>query len=378
MKRTFALPDSHNMFYFYMLLVQSPVSTKETNIPMESKLNQAAVSEYSTSFSQKLIQQAYQHTSKLSGQEVLSLTPLKQVNLLVIRAIFLQWKSEVEYLKSPYFDYEASEVKSALADFMNVVSQHISIDQQHLSPLLQQAVQDTLHLILSPYDFYFHLLSNTEKNVWTVPELEESLKYIRINRPLLEKLTERCRQENYERVTKEHVIELYKEVAGHLDAAPEDTEPYLLKFNNVIPLNVDTLYSQDAHPKSRSASFFDTLDSDTEPGAAPKEKQTNEEERRTLNDYLNRQDRSTLADQHRQRKIESLTKHISVNQKFMFIRELFNNDADAYASAIRELDTQSTYAEAINLIRRDFSQNYRWKMDSEEVLEFMELITKRF
>jgi len=259
-----------------------------------------------------------------------------------------------------------------------VVSQHISIDQQHLLPLLQQAVQDTLHLILSPYDFYFYLLNNTEKNVWTVPELEESLKYIRINRPLLEKLTERCRQESNERITKEHVIELYQEVTGHLDEAPEDTEPYLLKFNNVIPLDVDHLYSQDAHPQSRSTSFFDTLDDDTEPETTPKEKQTNEEERRTLNDYLNRQDRSTLADEHRQRKIDSLGQHISVNQKFMFIRELFNNDADAYASAIRELDTQSTYAEAINLIRRDFSQNYRWKMDSEEVLEFMELITKRF
>ncbi len=348
---------------------------------MESKLNQAAVSEYSETFAKRIANQAYENKAKLSGQEVLSLTTLKQVNLLVVKAIFVQWKAEVEHLKSPYFDYEAAEVKSALADFMNIVSQHISIDQQHLLPLLDQAVQDTLYLVLSPYDFYFRLLSQTEKTVWTVQELEESLKYIRINRPLLEKLTERCRQESSERITKEHVVNLFKEVAGQLDAAPEDTEPYLHQFYEVIPLNADDLYSAQKPdtPKHNATSFFDTIDDTTEPQPEPEEKPDKEEEGpRTLNDRLNQPGRSTLADQHRQRKIESLAQHISVNQKFMFIRELFDNDAEAFSAAVAELDAQSTYAEAINLIRREFAQNYRWKMDSEEVLEFMELITKRF
>lgn len=348
---------------------------------MESKLNQAAVSEYSNTFARRVADQAYQNKEKLGGQEVLAITPLKQVNLLVVKAIFLQWKAEVEHLKSPYFDYQSAEVKSALADFMNVVSQHISIDQQHLLPLLEQSVQDTLYLILSPYDFYFRLISHTDKTIWTVQELEESLKYIRINRPLLERLIERSRKESSDRITKEHVIELFKEVAGHLDAAPEDTEPYLRQFHELVPLNVDDFYSSQspsAPPKRTGTSFFDTIDTPSEPENKPEAKSEEEEGPRTLNDRLNQSGRFTLADEHRQRKIESLAQHISVNQKFMFIRELFDNNAEAFNSAVEQLDTQSTYAEAINLIRRDFAQNYRWKMDSEEVLEFMELITKRF
>ena len=356
---------------------------------MESKLNQVAVEEYSAGFSQKLIPQAYQHKDQLSGQEILSLTPLKQVNLLVIKGIFLRWKTEVEQLKSPYFDYENTEVRSALADFMNVVSQHISIDQQHLQPLLKKAVADTLYLLLAPYDYYFQMLSATDKSAWTVKELEERLKYIRINRPLLEKLTERCRREGSERIDKEHVVELFKEIAGHLEEAPEDTEPYIRQFNEVIYLDVDDLYARAKPTHTPSTSFFDTLDSSSEPESKPTreepldkpastEKTSGEEGRRTLNDSLNQPGRSTLADQHRQRKIEKLSQHISVNQKFMFIRELFDNDAQAFASAIERLDTQNTYAEAINLIRQDLAQHYRWKMDSEEVVEFMELISKRF
>lgn len=360
---------------------------------MESKLNQVAVEEYSLGFSQKLIAQAYQHKDRLNGQDILKLTPLKQVNLLVVKEIFIRWKTEVEQLKSPYFDYETAEVRSALGDFMNVVSQHISIDQQHLLPLLQKAAQDSLYLLLAPYDYYFQILSTADKAAWTVKELEERLKYIRINRPLLEKLTEKCRQEGSERIAKEHVVELYKEIAGHLEEAPEDTEPYIRQFNEVIYLDVDDLYARETPMHTPSTSFFDTLDAPSEPEPKPEEKSdqdepsakpsssekpANEEGTRTLNDSLNQPGRSTLADHHQQRKIEKLSQHISVNQKFMFIRELFDNDAQAFASAVEQLDTQQTYAEAVNLIRRDFAQSYRWKMDSEEVLEFMELISKRF
>ncbi len=378
MKSTFTLPDSDNMFYFYMLSEQYLVHTKEINIPMESKLNQAAVEEYSAGFSQKLIPRAFEHKERLSGQDILSLTPLKQVNLLVVKEIFLRWKAEVEQLKSPYFDYQASEVRSALDDFMNVVSQHISVDQQHIHPLLKKAVQDTLYLVLAPYDFYFQMLSVSDKSAWPVKDLEEILKYMRINRPLLEKLTEKCRKEGSDSVSKEHVIELFKEVAGHLDEAPEDTEPYIRQFNEVIYLDINDLYSGEIHTNAHNTSFFDTLDTPPEPKEEASEKPDKEDGPRTLNDRLNQPGRFTLADEHQKRKIEKLARHISVNQKFMFIRELFDNDAQAFASAVDKLDAQQTYAEAVNLIRQDFAQDYRWKMDSEEVLEFMELISKRF
>lgn len=382
MKRAFVLPDSEIMFYFYITLEQILVCTKETNILMESKLNQKVITEYTKSFSRQLLPGAYQDRKYLGGQDILSLTPLKQVNLLVVQGIFLRWKSELEQIKSPYFDYQAKEVEAALQNFMNTVSRHIAIDQEHLQPLLEKAVQDTLYLLLAPYDFYFRMLSNTETASWTVDELEERLKYLRINRSLLETLTAKCRETSEDTLSREQVVNIYKEVAGQHNETPEDTDVYMQQFNQVAHLDVNSLTAANQHTSTDEGSFFDSLDAQPTPPieveAKPQENTDSGETPRTLNDSLNQPGRSTLADQHQQRKIEKLSQHISVNQKFMFIRELFENDGQAFASAIERLDAQSTYAEAVTLIRREYAQDYRWKMDSEEVAEFMDLLAKRF
>ncbi|WPP53341.1 hypothetical protein [Catalinimonas niigatensis] len=339
---------------------------------MESKLKKEAVKQYSKAFSDKICRQAFQQKGKLNGQDILTLTSIKQINLFVIKELFVHWKTEVERLKSPYFNYEAEEVKSALASFMDIVSQNILIDHSHLRPLLEKAVEDTLYLLLAPYDYYYLLLTHSDRSSWTVAELEEVLKYVRINRSLLERLVSRCHQESLPSISISRVSELFNHVFDQLNEPPEDTEPYIKQFNEQLPLNMEELFSNIVEPKSVA-----------QPIQSPKQEETKSEEnkdlnRRTLNDYLNKTDRSTLADIHQQRKIESLSRHISVNQKFMFIRELFNNEPEAFRQTVEQLDSQNSYAEAVNLIRRDLAQKYRWKMDSEEVLEFMELLSKRF
>jgi hypothetical protein len=347
---------------------------------MESKLIQEAIAEYSRSFSEHILRQSYVHKERLNGQDVLSLTPLKQVNLFVVKEIFMRWKGEVERLKSPYFNYDATEVRSALADFMDVVSQHISIDEANLRPLLEKAATDTLYLLLAPIDYYQSLLNNPEKASWSVSELEDTTKYVRINRHLLQSLTEACRQEGSSTFSKDRMTEIFRRVLSQLQEPPEDTEPYLRQFQEVYPLDSDKLYvkSTPTTTAETSPSVENREVAPSPEAPSPLQELKKEEGLRTLNDYLNKAERSTLADQHQQRKIEKLSRHISVNQKFMFIKELFSNDAQAFNRAVEQLDEQNSYAEAIGLIRREFAQSYRWKMDSEEVVEFMELIAKRF
>ncbi|MDF9801073.1 hypothetical protein OKW21_006336 [Catalinimonas alkaloidigena] len=340
---------------------------------MESKLKEEAVSQYSSAFSDKMQSQAFQQKEKLNGQDILGLTPLKQINLFVIKELFFHWKSEVEQLKSPYFNYQAEEVKSALASFMDVVSQNILINKHHLRPLLEKATKDTLYLVLAPYDYFYLLLTHANKQSWTVSELEEILKYVRINRTLLERLLDKCRHETLHIISTERITELFNQVFEQVQEPPEDTEPYIQQLSQEVPLQTETLFSNTTTSYS-SPQVNEPYITQEEP---PKEEKK-EEGPRTLNDYLNKSDRSTLADMHQQRKIESLSSHISVNQKFMFVRELFNNDPEAFRQILEEIDSQNTYAEAVGLIRRDFAPQYQWKMDSEEVMEFMELLSKRF
>lgn len=341
---------------------------------MESKLNKEAVKQYSKAFSDKVCRQAFEKKGKLNGQDILALTSIKQVNLFVIKELFLHWKTEVERLKSPYFNYEAEEVKSALNNFMDIVSQNILIDEPHLRPLLEKATEDTLYLLLAPYDYYYLMLTHSERQSWTVTELEEILKYVRINRALLERLVSRCHQESLHSISISRISELFNHVFDQLNEPPEDTEPYLKQFNEQLHLHSQELLSTTTSPNLEPKINYEapTIREEAE------KEEKKEQNLRTLNDYLHKSDRSTLADIHRQRKIESLSRHISVNQKFMFIRDLFNNDPQAYQKAVERLDVQNSYAEAVNLIRQDLAQQYRWKMDSEEVLEFMELLSKRF
>ncbi|MEK6477750.1 hypothetical protein WJR50_09460 [Catalinimonas sp. 4WD22] len=340
---------------------------------MESKLKEEAVSHYSSAFSDKMQRQAFQYKEKLNGQDILGLTPLKQINLFVIKELFFHWKSEIEQLKSPYFNYQSEEVKSALAGFMDVVSQNILIDEYHLRPLLEKATKDTLYLILAPYDYFYLLLTHNQKQSWTVSELEDILKYVRINRSLLGSLLDKCRHETLHMISTERISELFNQVFEQLQEPPEDTEPYLQQLSQEVPLQTETLFSNTTTSYS-SPQVNESIPSQEE--ATREEKK--EEGPRTLNDYLNKPDRSTLADMHQQRKIESLSRHLSVNQKFMFVRELFNNDNEAFRQALEKIDAQNTYAEAVGLVRRDLASQYHWKMDSEEVMEFMELLSKRF
>lgn len=338
---------------------------------MENKLDQVAILEYVETFTNRLIAQAFEHKKQLNGQGLLSLSPVKQVNLLVVKAVFFRWKEEVSQLKSPYFNYQAEEVRKALGEFMNVVSQHISVSDKYVRPLLRQATQETIYLVVSPYDFYYQLLSSSEKSTWSITQLNDILKYIKINRHLLVALIEQLQEESQQAFDKNWVIESFTQLAKEKNIAADDVSTFEQQFSQVVPFQVSSFVSTGQRAPVRA-------DAEEKPPSVDTEPKGKSDEQRTLNDSFNKAERSTLADQHQQRKIESLSRHISVNQKFMFVGELFAGNTEAFTTAVELLDQQNTYAEAVGLVRREYAQQYRWKMDSEEVLEFMELVAKRF
>jgi len=351
----------------YFILISTNDRAKETNNYMERKLNQEAVVQYSQTFSAQVLRHAYQHRDYLSGQEILSLTSSKQVNFFIVKEIFFQWKKEVTRLESPYFNYSHPEVQSALSAFMDTLSQHISVDEAHLCPLLEKSIADSLYLILAPLQYFREALVVARPN-WTLNELSEHLKYIRVNRFLLENLIEKLQSSNEGTIVSTRIDQLLNEIYSYAAHQAEDPAPYLQQLKEYLDLQVSALYADNATETQL-------------PPDLPAEEVTeidDKEERRTLNDFLIKPERPSLADQHQQRKIDRLASSISVNQKFMFTRELFNNDTSAFTQAVQQLDAQNTYAEAVNLIRRDYAPAYRWRMDSEEVVEFMELIAKRF
>jgi len=78
---------------------------------------------------------------------------------------------------------------------------------------------------------------------------------------------------------------------------------------------------------------------------------------------------------HEKQGIDKIETNITLNQRFMFVNGLFDGDVDTFNSTIKNLDSMSNHDEALNYIASNFSQ---WDKTDEDVIEFFELIKKRF
>ena len=340
---------------------------------MERTLDHSALDQYSSTFSERIIRQAYAQQDHISGQAILSMSPVKQVNFLIIKALFDQWQHEMDSLKSPYFDYNNEEVQIALEEFMNILSQHISVDESHLKPLTEVAVQDTLLLILSPATYYQRTLERMNLQSLYAEDVKEWIKYVKIHRAPLEKLLDRIAATEGVGISSREADHWLQEAAHDLDS--EDASGYLALFSQVATVSEEDLLEVD--DQTAPSAHSDALPEELEPSQASPAKE-GAPTLKTLNDQLNPSQRATLADLHRQQKIENIKTYIGVNQRFMFIRELFDHNAEEYNRALDELEQKNTYIEAFNHLRNQYAQPHRWKMDSEEVVEFLEIIAKRF
>jgi len=131
---------------------------------MQDKYSLAKCEHYGRRLAARLSQQLFEAqphpypAARLDGPALLALTPVRQVNLLVLRQLLSCWQQQALALRSPYFDFEAAPVRAALSQLLNVLSRHISFDRAALEPLLAQAVTDTLQLAADPAAALQHLL----------------------------------------------------------------------------------------------------------------------------------------------------------------------------------------------------------------------------
>lgn len=100
--------------------------------------------------------------------------------------------------------------------------------------------------------------------------------------------------------------------------------------------------------------------------------QVQEEEKTTINEKA-----STENGAHSETgRIKDLKKAISINDKFMFINELFRGDETMYERSIRTINNFSAYAEAEYWIKRELKTKLGW-IPGEEAAEYFESLVKR-
>lgn len=326
---------------------------------MDEKINLKAVDLYSEACAAKIVATFFVKKEKISGPEIIGLCEVKQVNLFVVRELLKAWKVESQKLKSPYFDYQAKEVTEALTVFQNILSNHILISKADFLPLLVKAISETIYLVLDPYDFYSDTLATSGSTQIRVEELKSDIKYLKINRPPLERLVHKLEEKKLETISGNEGFALLDSILEEVSFTPEDVELYLPHFSKIHPLDLEKLYDRkEVNPVKHVESK--TLPPKKQevvavPKVAPKESKT------------------TLADNFQ--KITRIKDSLTINQKFMFTKMLFNGDFEIFSQAIDRLDTLDNLNQANAYLEKSYPE---WDKESEEYEEFIEMVEKRF
>ena len=397
---------------------------------MNDKYSLAKCAQYGRRLAARLCEQHFgsQPTATLGGPALLKFTPIRQLNLLVMRQLLGQWQAETARLRSSFFDFEAAPVQAALGQFMNVLSRHISLNRAAFEPLLAQAAADTLGLVADPAGSFQRLfLGNVEEP--TLAGLRDSLRYIDVDKAFFQGfvdslpvssdftpdfLTHRFElyhAANYkvhqplQRLVEELSTLLPLTTADLLEDGPVSAiaaatvpEPVA-----VIPPVIAEPAPQAAPPTFVAAPTFAaptpaTVPVITSPAVAvppatalalPDAPETasiplheklkaSQATAPALAETLRATAAPALMAERTGPKVETLREAISINQRFSFINELFGGENMDYHAAIQHLDSLPTPDQARAYVTADLSQRYDWNRKEEHVNKLLKLIERKF
>ena len=196
------------------------------------KLDLSAIEKYGQQYATKVCDDFFNRTATISGQQILKLSNLAQVNMFVVSDLFERWKADIETFKSPFFNFEHEEVKVALKTFMNSASQHIMVKREDFEPMLSKAVDKTLVLLLDPSKHFDDYVRDSPDFMFTKDRLAQLAKYTKINGQVAKDMTDKMAEESKVYVTT--ALGWLSEIDAKGDY--ENPDKYLEMLSATVPL----------------------------------------------------------------------------------------------------------------------------------------------
>ncbi len=101
------------------------------------------------------------------------------------------------------------------------------------------------------------------------------------------------------------------------------------------------------------------------------------QQKTTIAEKFAAEQKMTLADKLKMSRINDLRTAIGINQKFLFMNDLFEGENIVFNTAINRLNSCNSGDEAKTVLT-EYSMKYGWSGDSERVMQFFELIERRY
>lgn len=342
---------------------------------MESKLNLIAIQDYSEDLTGIFLNELKGQKSHFSGKDILSLNEVKQVNLFILKEIFFSWKAQNIQMRSPYFDFDNKEVSASLEDFMNLLSRHIKVPFELMHGLYSLAIRDTILFYLVPDYFLVHFINELNDEMLNRETLNQYKTYLDLNRKMYENFLAKIDTEKIDISNKEKLGELIHSIS--FDAEEKEIFDYFSSKKNLdieLFLKIEETEESEVKPKAESFKEGKSYQFDNEQIVNEKYKS----ESGILNDKLKGEKSSSLLDNMQKQKINNISKSISLNQRFVFIKELFGGNLDNYDKALNTLDSFNSWEEANQFIEEELAPEYNWDISKESVAEFNEIIERKY
>ncbi len=405
---------------------------------MNNKLNFPAIQNYSKDYAAKLCDEFFSRNEVITGKKIMNLSNINQVNLFSIKQLSEKWQEETSNIKSPFFDYEHEDVQKSLGVLMNTLSQHIAVRREHFEPILKDATQNTLMLLLNPIDYFGNQFRDLPNFMVYPKDLKKIEKFTQINKIVPSVIVDKITATGAEFVYVNSALKWLEEIP---EVGFDQAERYLSLLSEKVPVTIKDFYGTESRSQEQSifaeikeeeevsASFFENFDlseqslpinkpTEIEPAAitlAPLNFEVEKTEpvvpehevfvveqprsfvfeplpshqkqedltlngqfqtSKSLNDDT--QASETLQDSQSKSKIEGILSVISLNQRYLFINRLFSQNGESFQHAIDELELCKDYSEAKELMMKKYVTKFNWDVTSNEAEEFFEILKRRF
>lgn len=368
---------------------------------MTVQINSNYLENYSRQYAQVVCDRFFSSRQFITGQDIIQLTSSTQVNFFIIKYLFELWQEELAKLKSnPYFDYRDIAVHEALTQFMNVLSRRIKVERASLEPLVKVAVAQAIQVATDPVSFYQSEISHAPQGKIN-DYLKENKKYYKWHDKAVVFLIDKT---GFGHDTTAYL----KAIAANYQVVKDSFESVnllLATLGDVKAFDLDlylvTEPASESEPASEvnladesQSSFFEGVEAaqpKSSPASTVKEPVATlpavEEvavAKNTTSKRTSQLDASKLKSKFASESYKGMTgikgelsESLALNQRFMFIKELFDGNADLLRHALKSIDEAGSFDAAVDLINNRYVSELDWEIDSDVVREFMQLVYRK-
>jgi hypothetical protein len=156
--------------------------------------------------------------------------------------------------------------------------------------------------------------------------------------------------------------------------------PSVTQVTKPAELNeINSAKIKDPKPKNQPVIQFDHLNEMPTYSQQQVSKEVNEtvSQQESLNDKL-KEDKTEVMHLLKDSPIRDLRKAIGINERFVFISELFRDDEAMFERCLKTINSFNIYPEAEYWMNRELMLKLGWSESSETVKHFYQLVKRRF